>query len=81
MLNFKIMSIFSGSKYSYQKYHQICSTVKFAKSNSRILPFLDGICMGGTLRMSNFKILSTFSGSQYSYQTCRQMCSTGKFAE
>jgi hypothetical protein len=32
--------------------------VKFAEQNSRFLPFLGGVCMGGTLRMSNFKILS-----------------------
>jgi uncharacterized membrane protein len=46
-------------QYSYQKWHQVCSTVKFAEQNSRFLPFLGGICMGGTLRMSSFKILRT----------------------
>jgi hypothetical protein len=56
-------------------YGEICST-KF-----KILPFLDGICMGGTLRMSNFKILSIFLGFwTYSYQKCRQKCSKVKFA-
>jgi hypothetical protein len=36
-VNFKILSIFlaCGPQYSYQKCHQICSTVKFAEQNSR----------------------------------------------
>jgi hypothetical protein len=37
---------------------QICSTIKL-----KFQPFLVGICMGGTLRMSNFKFLSIFSDS------------------
>jgi hypothetical protein len=45
----------------------ICSTVKFAEQNSRFLPFLGGICMEGTLRMSNFKILSIFLASGLFY--------------
>jgi hypothetical protein len=34
-----------------QKLRQIFSTVKFAKKNSRFLPFLGGFYMKGTLRM------------------------------
>jgi hypothetical protein len=67
MSNFEILSIFSGSsgfQYSFQKWHQVCPTVKFAEQNSMFLPFLGGICMIGTLRMSNFKILSIYSGSR-----------------
>jgi hypothetical protein len=63
MTNFKILSIFfkiPGPQYSYQKCRQMCSRMKFASPNSRFLPFLVGICMGGTLRMSNFQILSIF---------------------
>jgi hypothetical protein len=79
MLNFKI----SEPQYSYKNWHQIFSTVKFAEQNSRFLPFLGGICMGGTLRMSNFKILSIFSGfrTHHNYQKWHQVCSTVKFAE
>jgi hypothetical protein len=68
MSNFKIVSFFlvPGPHYSYQMWHQICYTVKFIQQNSRFLPFLGGICMGGTLRMSSFKILSIFSGSRTS---------------
>jgi hypothetical protein len=62
MSNSKIVSIFSGPQYSYQKWHQVCSTVKFAEQNSRFVPFLGGICMGGTLKMSISKIVSIFSG-------------------
>jgi hypothetical protein len=73
----------SGPLYSYKNWHQILSTVKFAEQNSRFLPFLGGICMGGTLWMSNFKILSIFlvPGPQYNYQKWHQVCSTVKFAE
>jgi hypothetical protein len=65
MSNFKPLVFFLVSEtfYSYQKCRQICSSVKFALKKSRFLPFLDGFCMGGTLRMSNFKIQSIFSGS------------------
>jgi hypothetical protein len=79
MLNLKIF----GPKYSYQKWHQVCSTVKFAEQNSRSLLFLGRICMGSTLRMSNFKILSILlvPGPQYSYQKWHQVCSTVKFAQ
>jgi hypothetical protein len=64
MLNFKILSIFlvTGPQNKCQKSHQICSTGKFVQQNSRFLPSLGGICMGGTLRLSNFKILNNFSG-------------------
>jgi hypothetical protein len=64
MYNFKILSIFlvSGPQYSNQKWHQVCTTVKFAEQNLRFLPFLGGIGMEGTFWMSNFKILSIYSG-------------------
>jgi hypothetical protein len=60
---FWVIFMVSGPKYSYQKCHQISSTVKFAEQNSRFLTCLGGTCMGGTLRISNFEILSIFSGS------------------
>jgi hypothetical protein len=61
----------------------MCSTMKFIEQNSRFLPFLGGICMGGTLRMSSFKILSIFlvPEPQYSYRKCHQICSMVKFVE
>jgi hypothetical protein len=63
--NFKNLSIFSGFWTPGWNLLQ----------NSRFLPFLGGICMGGTLRMTNFKILSFFliSIPQYSYQKCHQI--------
>jgi hypothetical protein len=58
-------------------------TVKFAEKNYWFLPFLGGICMEGTLRLSNFKFRVFFlvPGPQYSSQKYHQICSTGKFAE
>jgi hypothetical protein len=84
MSNFKILSIFLalGPQNSYPKCRQMCPTVKFALPNSKILPFLVEICMGGTLRMSNIKILSIFQvfGPRNSYQKLQQICSRVKFA-
>jgi hypothetical protein len=39
MSNLKMFCIFlvSGPQYSYQKWHHICSTVKFSEQNSRFL--------------------------------------------
>jgi hypothetical protein len=61
MVKFKILSLFLCS-WTPKLLPLVPSnwfTVKFAEQNSRFLPFLGGICMEGTLRMSNFKILST----------------------
>jgi hypothetical protein len=84
MLKFKILSIFlvPGSQNRFQKCRQMCSTKEFTKLNSRILPFIVGICMGGTLGMSYFKILSIFMvrGPKYSYQKSHQICSMRKFS-
>jgi hypothetical protein len=88
MSNFKILSIFEvpGPHLSYQKCRQMCSRVKFTLPNLRILPFLVGICMGGTLRVlgcqiSKLCVFILVPGPQNSYQKWHHICSTVKFVE
>jgi hypothetical protein len=65
MSNFENLSIFSDFWTSI-KLPKVPSDLFYggiSLTKLKVLSFLGGICMGGTLRMSNFKNLSIFSGS------------------
>jgi hypothetical protein len=82
MSNFKTVCIFLvPGPHSYQKWHHICSTVKFVERKFHF-PILRRN-LNGTLRTQNFKIRSTPLSFKYKIaeQKCNQIYSTVKYVE